>query len=322
MRRTAPGRRGQRTGGFSLIELLVVLAILGVLIALLLPAVQAARESARRATCIQHVRQVALAVLNYAGSRQETLPPMWASAQPQPWQNFSWRATLLPYLEEQALFDQLQWHAAPSDPVNRNAIQASLSLYQCPSVPRGPRRVDVLGRNGVVVSGLGAATHDLAAIHDALGLPVYQGTLTPGAWHGGRNFPFGTPLILDGELDAVSISYRTRGARLRRVLDGLSKSALLVEQAGKPDGLGASPEAGQQPPTEGAWATCDVGSFNGVVNYHNYRDPFGFHTGAVVAMADASVTVLPEETPKEMVLAFFSRAGSEVLVTEQWQAVP
>jgi len=93
---------------FTLVELLVVIAIIGMLIALLLPAVQAAREAARRMTCSNHLKQLALAMHNYADANQEDLPPdgfmptigAWTIAT-----NPSVYVHLLPFIEQNSLYN-------------------------------------------------------------------------------------------------------------------------------------------------------------------------------------------------------------------------
>src|SRR5687767_6117999 len=91
--------------GFTLIELLVVIAIIGVLVALLLPAVQAAREAARRSQCSNNLKQIGLAVHNYESSNG-ALPPTGSLDAVNP-PNYSMKARLLPGLEQQPLFDAL-----------------------------------------------------------------------------------------------------------------------------------------------------------------------------------------------------------------------
>ncbi len=92
------------SGGFTLVELLVVIAIIGILVALLLPAVQAAREAARRSTCVNKQKQIALACLNYESSKKV----MPYGRKVNVWDSYTWTQVILPQLEEQAVYD-LYW---------------------------------------------------------------------------------------------------------------------------------------------------------------------------------------------------------------------
>jgi prepilin-type N-terminal cleavage/methylation domain-containing protein/prepilin-type processing-associated H-X9-DG protein len=116
----------KRRRGFTLIELLVVIAIIGVLIALLLPAVQAAREAARRAQCVNNLKQIGLALHNYHDV-QGVLPMGRDSL------SLSVHSRLLPYVEQVPLYDAINFFFTYSAAPNSTALGAGVNVYICPS---------------------------------------------------------------------------------------------------------------------------------------------------------------------------------------------
>lgn len=119
--------------GFTLVELLVVIAIIGILIALLLPSVQQAREAARRMQCRNNLKQIGLALHNYH-SAHATLPPgRLVIPVTGKGRCFSAYAHLLPFLEAETLYQQINFLENPEDPVNAIALDQTISFFQCPS---------------------------------------------------------------------------------------------------------------------------------------------------------------------------------------------
>ncbi len=141
--------------GFTLVELLVVIAIIGILIALLLPAVQAAREAARRMQCTNHLKQLALAVHNYHDTNK-TFPAgftyRYGGGQP----NYGWSIALMPYIEQTAYMEQLNPGVIPlrdryrSDATDedKRLLQTIMGTFRCPTDVTNPlNNLCQFGRN-------------------------------------------------------------------------------------------------------------------------------------------------------------------------------
>ncbi|TWT85950.1 putative major pilin subunit [Posidoniimonas polymericola] len=192
-----------RRRGFTLVELLVVIAIIGVLVALLLPAVQAAREAARRSTCTNKLKQLALATQNYATTRSGELPPGT------PGQGKHGVFTyLLPYIEQESLFDQIDLetttYSARNDPMRFEVVDD----YVCPSYPESPliRDDPSASKNGALTTyqGNGGAFVEVRQERDPS--PNYGALARNGVFRWGE-----------------------KNRKLREVTDGLSNTYLFGE---------------------------------------------------------------------------------------------
>jgi len=135
---------------FTLIELLVVIAIIAVLIALLLPAVQSAPEAARRAQCVNNLKQIGLAMHNYESSLGCFPMSMGLDSPgfgyPEP-QSYSGLSMLLPYMEQSVVFNTINYNIVRLDPGNNTAMATAVSSFLCPSDPQKALPVGQAGEN-------------------------------------------------------------------------------------------------------------------------------------------------------------------------------
>jgi len=124
----------KKCNGFTLVELLVVIAIIGILIALLLPAVQAAREAARRMSCTSNLKNIALAAQNYHDTYGRfPMGQVYETPQGDPLSGWGWGAGLLPFIEQGSLGKMIDFDLTWDAPVNAAALETSLPIFNCPS---------------------------------------------------------------------------------------------------------------------------------------------------------------------------------------------
>jgi prepilin-type N-terminal cleavage/methylation domain-containing protein len=212
--------------GFTLVELLVVIAIIGILVALLLPAIQAAREAARRAQCTNHLKQLALACHNHEDIHKQ-LP---YGRKYDIWDTYTWTALILPHIEQSTVYDGF-WtlqqkgyttaYPGPNGPIGdevrlREARHTKIDAMWCPSDP-------------------GLRENEIGTLPYGFLRGNYRGCAGSGDMYGNStdstSGPWGAGVfsVRSGQSVDESASVRTRGATFGDIVDGSANTLLLSE---------------------------------------------------------------------------------------------
>jgi len=305
---------------FTLVELLVVIAIIGILIGMLLPAVQQVREAARRTSCLNNLKQQSLSLHNY-----ESAFKAFPSSRPldKNGDEMSWCVVVLDFLEQGNLANIYDKTVSWNQGVNAVAGQTVIPVFICPSSPPGTTRFAAAG-TGTAVDGNVMGPLDYLVMHRVR------------RWFYAANGivnPAGTGKDMDGCLIKDG-----RTTPIGAITDGTSNTVMIMENAarpnafilkkatggplGRPEGWGwTDPDGGG-----GSMDGCDTvtglvnggsGTGRGIMNINNDSEPYGFHSGGItVTRADASVSLLPESVDAATFAALLTPRDGQVISFE------
>jgi prepilin-type N-terminal cleavage/methylation domain-containing protein len=310
-RRSLPSRPfARRQHAFTLVELLVVIAIIGVLVAILLPAVQSAREAARRMQCSNNVRQIMLSMHHFHDAYLVLPPGAVRNASPLTAAHskfnipanvkHGWAPFVLPFMEQKPLADKYRWDLDWSHATNLPVVETHVKTFICPSTPE-QKRYDV-PRSAVSDYGVlnGAAAADLNPL----------GLIDPGT-----NAVNGHGVMKVNEI-----------IRFAEITDGTSNTFWVDEDAGRPkryrrglklqtavqNGNASAFSDTNEHVIHGATASGNplVGPF--AINYSNEDEMFSFHPAGVMAgFGDGSVRFLRDDISMKIAAALVTRGGGE-----------
>ena len=280
--------RLHKMSAMSLVELLIVMAIISLLVQLTIPAVQAAREAARRTQCQNNMRQLGLAAQNYE-SAHRLLPPGWVREEKLDHNHVQF---LLPYIEMAALHQQYDFKVSWNDKKNEPLTRVEIPTVRCPTAPQDHPFIS----DYAVYMGVREAYNKILV--DEKILQPRENT--------------------DGAL-------RGKPTPSAQVVDGISNTIFLCEMVGRPDKyhFGGRPVSGK---VDGSRWASPVGRFeingrcNGtkfhvgsqVVNCTNNNEIFSFHPqGANFLYGDASVQLLSEDIDPDVLVTMLTAKAND-----------
>ncbi len=313
----------QHLAAFTLVELLVVIAIIGILIGLLLPGVQAAREAARRMSCSNNLKQIGLAIHMYNDVHRR-LPPSVLGIQDgvangrvvnkpglTPW------VSILPFLEQDSLFEQFDFNHDTSSPQNQASSRKTPSVYLCPSMSLPITTEDSLGYSSYAVS---------------TGTMKYRDQIHTGAFVDAMNVFRSSRVIFGGIPENESWMTWTSVDDIAGA-DGTSNT-LLAGEFGRQlqdESLGSFPWPGSGGESFGQWtasypynSTATVfGKFNAkrvapfdTASFESFRGP---HAGGIeVAITDGGVRFLTDSVDAFVLRQLGARNDGTVIKKEAW----
>lgn len=324
-------RRRSSSRGFTLVELLVVVAIIGTLIGLLLPAVQSAREAARRMSCQNNLRQIGIGFHNYESARGYF--PTIVNVDVGTAEHY-WVAQMLPFMEQNPLADIYDYSVSFKDSRNAAAVQQMLPFMTCRSTPGSPLLDPKFPPSGTQWGSVAADYGGLSQV-----------TNTSSWWQANVTFPRPTDASrLKGFLgNFVQIKQSGQaGLKQKDVTDGLSKTIAVAEMAGRPQmwyfgrsvpnsGL-LSSAAGEYVVNSG-WPTPNAQTIRGfkldesqvlprnqfplgpqMINGANNGGVYSFHPAvANLLFVDGSVRTFDQSASCDVVVAAATIAGGEMV---------